>query len=687
MIDTMENTKKITFNFTLGPVQGFVAQARKTRDYWAGSFLLSWLSAVAMIEVEKQGGEIVFPTMENKYRKAVTGLDQTKPPQQGGVPNQFKAKVDDNFDPAQVVAAVQIAWNALADLVWNRDIAKIARDNLNYRKKRRKQAFTHNTRFGIPDSKRVWDLQIDTFWEMNWILSEGEPETGVIGLRKNWRTHFPPPQSGTKCSLMAGWRELSGSWDKSSLINFWGDLIESLRSNDLRKSGDDCEYLCAMAFIKRRFHKHFSELEVDMPSGWKAYGWRIDDAVKSVPSVSLMAAIPWLMEVLETVPVDKLHRFAEIGELLAENGEYKTRIKGLQKKLDDNKNIPASLLTLDGAIYFPELYSSHFKNEDQKLYEFARGAIKSFDKGFASPFYAVLLMDGDSLGKLLGSTEREEGVTRALQAFCSKVPETVNERNGFLIYAGGDDVLALLPMDTALDCANDLRKLYIESFKAQLKDKPQDLIDSFSKATISAAIQFVHVHCPLTRILHDAHHLLDDIAKDGCGRDAVAISVVKTGGTVLTWAQPWSVAITTDDQWELNKLTRLLKSKDTKEKVDSEERKNNFENIAFSSKFLYGLRDLFERYTVENKEGTPTLNLNWDELKEMAWAEYQCSGLYQSEDSRQYLNRLLEQCLPHKNSPDAPDAKEKEKEKENKSVPKPDAAILIRFFASKGVII
>ncbi len=35
--------------FTLGPVQGFVAQARRTRDFWAGSFLLSYLTGKAML--------------------------------------------------------------------------------------------------------------------------------------------------------------------------------------------------------------------------------------------------------------------------------------------------------------------------------------------------------------------------------------------------------------------------------------------------------------------------------------------------------------------------------------------------------------------------------------------------------------------------------------------------------------
>ena len=46
------------FHFTLGPVQGFVSQARRTRDFWAGSFILSWLAAVAIKAVQHQKGDI-----------------------------------------------------------------------------------------------------------------------------------------------------------------------------------------------------------------------------------------------------------------------------------------------------------------------------------------------------------------------------------------------------------------------------------------------------------------------------------------------------------------------------------------------------------------------------------------------------------------------------------------------------
>ena len=61
------------FQFTLGPVQGFVAQARRTRDFWAGSFILSWLSGVAMRAVQAQDGTIIFPVPGQDYLSWIDG--------------------------------------------------------------------------------------------------------------------------------------------------------------------------------------------------------------------------------------------------------------------------------------------------------------------------------------------------------------------------------------------------------------------------------------------------------------------------------------------------------------------------------------------------------------------------------------------------------------------------------------
>jgi hypothetical protein len=57
-------TRQRYFHFSLGPVQEFVGKARRLRDYWTGSYLLSYLTEQAMDEVCKNGGHIVFPPYE-----------------------------------------------------------------------------------------------------------------------------------------------------------------------------------------------------------------------------------------------------------------------------------------------------------------------------------------------------------------------------------------------------------------------------------------------------------------------------------------------------------------------------------------------------------------------------------------------------------------------------------------------
>ena len=94
------------FHFTIGPVQSFVAQARRTKDFWAGSFLLSFLSGVAMAATEEAGGKVLFPKPDENYLRALRGKN-AKGPRQGNVPNRFKAEVPEDFDPSRVVATVR----------------------------------------------------------------------------------------------------------------------------------------------------------------------------------------------------------------------------------------------------------------------------------------------------------------------------------------------------------------------------------------------------------------------------------------------------------------------------------------------------------------------------------------------------------------------------------------------------
>ena len=133
-----------------------------------------------------------------------------------------------------------------------------------------------------------------------------------------------------------------------------------------------------------------------------------------------------------------------------------------------------------------------------------RQAIKALNvKEPPSPFYAILLMDGDSLGALLLDRDHQLKIPKALEHFTHNVPDIVDQHNGFLIYAGGDDVLALLPLEDALRCAAVVRQCYVDAFAAQNLE-----------STISAALEYAHVKMPLTRILGDSHKLLDEVAKE-----------------------------------------------------------------------------------------------------------------------------------------------------------------------------
>jgi CRISPR-associated protein Cmr2 len=46
---------------SLGPVQDFIATARRTRDLWFGSFLLSEVSKATAKSLHDQGAELIFP--------------------------------------------------------------------------------------------------------------------------------------------------------------------------------------------------------------------------------------------------------------------------------------------------------------------------------------------------------------------------------------------------------------------------------------------------------------------------------------------------------------------------------------------------------------------------------------------------------------------------------------------------
>ena len=204
-------------------------------------------------------------------------------------------------------------------------------------------------------------------------------------------------------------------------------------------------------------------------------------------------------------------------------------------------------------------------------------------------------------------------ISRRSTASPATVSDLVDAHNGFLIYAGGDDVLALLPLEDALGCATAIRTAYLDAFNwAFATAEP--------RSTLSGAVTFAHVKIPLTRLLRDSHHLLDDIAKDATGRDALAVRVVKQSGETLQWARPWTCALS--DQTPERLAIEQIAEQFAAQAADA----LGSEAAAFSNQFFYRLRERFQFLNPPEQPPHGTAVFDQEQATALLAVDYLASG-------------------------------------------------------------
>jgi CRISPR-associated protein Cmr2 len=117
------------------------------------------------------------------------------------------------------------------------------------------------------------------------------------------------------------------------------------------------------------------------------------------------------------------------------------------------------------------------------------------------------------------------------------VPEIVDRHRGSLIYAGGDDVLALLPTKAALGCAAELSDTFRQNWKRDKQTKTERLLMG-QRATVSVGLAVVHYKEDL-RFALDAARGAEKAAKNA-GRNALQITVCRRSGEHATAFCPWA---------------------------------------------------------------------------------------------------------------------------------------------------
>ncbi len=548
----MDNSTKSHLSFTIGPVQGFVSQARRTRDLWAGSWLLSHLAEVALASAENcnaQGqceGKAVIPFRGDDAGK-ITSLGTAI----GGMPNRFELEFDSEEQAKQAAIKATEAfnkrWSEVAELVYQKYVAPVEGEG--------------------NGTRDIWKRQVDNFWEISWVIGTPEEEantlTSLTAARKNIRNVNTTEEEGIKCSLMGSWQELSGYTNSNQQKEFWNSLRKRLGTLDIKEG----ERLCAIALVKRLFPRIIEEV----------LGEKASKELRQVswPSTAFIAALPWLKSLKEKA-LDKAKSYSG----LAKQAGYQQSEREAARQIGEWAGI-------DGPAWFTSAIQQdepgrEKENRDEIVNNLRQKLKDLYDEADSKPvpYYALLLMDGDSMGKLVSSLGDPAKVSEGLNRFADQVDDIVKKYDGRTIYAGGDDVLAILPAQGALKAADDLSKKYNESF------------GGIEQATLSGAIIYAHWKYPLRQVLETAHHLLDDIAKERTGRDSLAIGIIQGSGLQAVWSAPWlAVRGKKNEQGEYSSdgFERL----DTI--IDRFGTSSNDEKLEFNASYLYHLREQYSK--------------------------------------------------------------------------------------------
>jgi CRISPR-associated protein Cmr2 len=138
-------------------------------------------------------------------------------------------------------------------------------------------------------------------------------------------------------------------------------------------------------------------------------------------------------------------------------------------------------------------------------------------------------------GKTLQEARRPVGpalhaaISEALTNFAAHiVPCIVEKHQGELIYAGGDDVLALLPTQTAIACAAALHKAFTMQNGYWQDSGCRDLLVMGGQATVSAGIAVMH-HKEDLRIALGLARQAERAAKQG-GRNRLHLFIARRSG-------------------------------------------------------------------------------------------------------------------------------------------------------------
>ncbi|PKN90897.1 MAG: type III-B CRISPR-associated protein Cas10/Cmr2 [Chloroflexi bacterium HGW-Chloroflexi-6] len=464
------------FLCNIGPVQDFIATARRSRDLWYGSWMLSELAKAVALGIASQEGldALIFPAPEDLGRLG-----------------------DIQYSVAnKVVALIKTS---------PKNIEKLLQDKIASRLQMLKTDAYENIH---GDFKRdLADLQIADLVEKYWVAIPCETDAeypsaraageALLAARKNTRNFNPFPGAALPKSSLDGGRECV------------------IPVSAYPKNGNDLTREQKIKDLYRHYHARPGERlsGVDL---LKRLGMLKSELDTSFPSTSHMAALPFINgvgpEKYETLRALISNAFASEGWDIPETDGallYESRISDW---------IPAGTVQ-------DRLRLSLVKALNDQV-----GSLRP------SPYYALFVADGDGMGKIIDAQtdpKTHQTLSQKLSKFAVDVPLVIQKHEGRAIYCGGDDILAYLPLHTALACATELE----DDFRKKMKEFKTDL----AEPTLSAGLVIAHHLTPLSEVL-EMLRAAEKIAKNKvAGKNGLAITLDKRSGPTRLIYDKWKL--------------------------------------------------------------------------------------------------------------------------------------------------
>lgn len=565
-----------------GPVQPFIAAARRTSDLWLGSLLVSTLAYTAAAAVADACGPqaVIYPDLAALERFANPESVTLEHMLQSCVPNRFVCIVPQGEADAvaeAVTRAVSRRWKELADRVhrWlDEAVDAVGLEGFDA------QIAAHPV---VDIVAQGWPAEPDRLRELS---GEAFDNVGYAyaSLFKSGRRALaavrmvagPAPEDGdsrVKCSQCAIREAMGPKGAGRAAQRDWWAQVRGLV--DRRSSGEErhtvalrkSEMLCAVCLTKRFARRCLPEFA----PAWKAPEQRY---ALRFPSVASVAVAPFRLQLRDDAAtlawraaLESVHdclAFTVPGNLLPRLGPVART--GTHLDPDGTWLYPASyeLETCLRDHDDPEVDRATLR----EALERARAALRKMcARQSPTAYYAVVVLDVDDMGAWLDGSHacfpRHEGARRpihaALHADVSRrqgrlatrtLRGVVEAHLGRMVYSGGDDVLAFVPLHTVWACLDALRARF------------RDVEGLGCKVGISVGVSIAHWKTPLQVALKAARDAESRAKRAGVGADderrknAVEVSVATRSG------MPTRVRLGWDDlrplQTQVNRLARDL---------------------------------------------------------------------------------------------------------------------------------